>query len=164
MGTLDSNGVYIYDTTDAVSPLHTLLNVGQQSVSDALGEVNGPKTRYWRYNRAAGPDAPFVTANTVVVSGTITDAPAGKYMVNARVVLYAAGSAADGEAFVRAGATTELARYAIPGTALPQSVEISFAYTHGGGNLLIAGGYNRVAGTPTVISSGTSVFAYYLGA
>lgn len=36
MGTIDSNGVYFYEDTDAVSPLHTLLNIGQQSVSDAL--------------------------------------------------------------------------------------------------------------------------------
>lgn len=36
MGTIDSNGIYFYEDTDAVSPLHTLLNVGQQSVSDAL--------------------------------------------------------------------------------------------------------------------------------
>lgn len=36
MGTIDNNGVYFYETTDAISPLQTLLNVGQQSVSDSL--------------------------------------------------------------------------------------------------------------------------------
>lgn len=36
MGTTDANGVYFYEDTDAVSPLHTLLNVGQTSVSNAL--------------------------------------------------------------------------------------------------------------------------------
>jgi hypothetical protein len=41
MGTIDSNGIYFYEDTDAVSPLHTLLNVGQQSVSDALETVSG---------------------------------------------------------------------------------------------------------------------------
>lgn len=38
MGTTDSNGVYFYEETDPVSPLHTLLNVGQQSISDAIGD------------------------------------------------------------------------------------------------------------------------------
>lgn len=37
MGTIDGNGIYFYEETDSLSPLHTLLNVGQQSVSDALG-------------------------------------------------------------------------------------------------------------------------------
>jgi hypothetical protein len=36
MGTVNGNGIYFYEETDAVSPLHTLLNVAQQSVSDAL--------------------------------------------------------------------------------------------------------------------------------
>lgn len=36
MGTTDNNGVYFYEDTDAVSPLHTLLNTGQTSVSNAL--------------------------------------------------------------------------------------------------------------------------------
>jgi hypothetical protein len=36
MGTIDDNGIYFYEDTDAVSPLHTLLNVGQQSISDAF--------------------------------------------------------------------------------------------------------------------------------
>lgn len=36
MATTDSNGILFYEETDAVSPLHTLLNGGQQSVSDAF--------------------------------------------------------------------------------------------------------------------------------
>jgi len=37
MATTDSKGILFYEGTDAVSPLHTLLNAGQQSVSNALG-------------------------------------------------------------------------------------------------------------------------------
>ncbi len=36
MTTVDSNGIVFYETTDPVSPLQTLLNTGQQSVSDAI--------------------------------------------------------------------------------------------------------------------------------
>lgn len=36
MGTIDSNGIYLYEDTDSVSPLHTLLNIGQTSVSNAF--------------------------------------------------------------------------------------------------------------------------------
>lgn len=41
MTTTDSNGVIRYQTTDPVSPLHTLLNLGMQSVSDAIGPFVG---------------------------------------------------------------------------------------------------------------------------
>lgn len=36
MTTTDSNGIVRYQTTDPVSPLQTLLNLGMQSVSDAI--------------------------------------------------------------------------------------------------------------------------------
>lgn len=41
MTTTDSNGIVRYQTTDPVSPLHTLLNLGMQSVSDAITPING---------------------------------------------------------------------------------------------------------------------------
>lgn len=37
MATTDANGIVFYEETDAVSPLHTLLNLGQQSISDVVG-------------------------------------------------------------------------------------------------------------------------------
>lgn len=40
MTTTDSNGIVRYQTTDPVSPLHTLLNLGMQSVSDAITPLN----------------------------------------------------------------------------------------------------------------------------
>ena len=36
MGTLDENGVYIYDNTDQLTPFSTLLNLGQTATSNAL--------------------------------------------------------------------------------------------------------------------------------
>lgn len=36
MGSINSAGVYVYDETDQVSPLHTLLNLGMDSVSESL--------------------------------------------------------------------------------------------------------------------------------
>lgn len=37
MTTTDSNGIIRYETSDPVSPLHTLLNLGMSSVSAAIG-------------------------------------------------------------------------------------------------------------------------------
>lgn len=43
MGTTDSNGIYFYEDTDAVSPLHTLLNLGQTSVANSVQNSIQPK-------------------------------------------------------------------------------------------------------------------------
>lgn len=40
MGSLDENGIYIYDETDQVSPIHTYSNMGQASTSAALEYVH----------------------------------------------------------------------------------------------------------------------------
>lgn len=42
MTTTDANGIIRYQTTDPVSPLHTLLNLGMQSVSDAVTGIRSP--------------------------------------------------------------------------------------------------------------------------
>lgn len=42
MTTVDSNGIIRYQTSDPVSPLHTLLNLGMQSVSDAVTGLRSP--------------------------------------------------------------------------------------------------------------------------
>lgn len=44
MATTDTNGILFYETTDPVSPLNTLLNSGQQSVSDAVGALKTADT------------------------------------------------------------------------------------------------------------------------
>lgn len=41
MGTLDDNGIYIYDENDNPSPLQTLLNLGQASISAAFADLYG---------------------------------------------------------------------------------------------------------------------------
>jgi hypothetical protein len=39
MGFIDSRGVYIYDNDDQVIPHSTYMNLGQQSISDALAQL-----------------------------------------------------------------------------------------------------------------------------
>lgn len=55
MGTTDSNGIYFYEVTDPVSPLQSLLNVGQQSVSDALTTQNNKYRVVTSGTRPASP-------------------------------------------------------------------------------------------------------------
>ena len=47
MGTTDANGVYFYEDTDPVSPLHTLLNLGQTSISTALSNQLAASSRIY---------------------------------------------------------------------------------------------------------------------
>lgn len=44
MGTIDANGVYIYDNTDQMIPLATFMNLGQNSVSNALADLRADLT------------------------------------------------------------------------------------------------------------------------
>lgn len=44
MGSLDSNGVWIYSNDDQMVPHATYMNLGQQSVSDALGDLRSDLT------------------------------------------------------------------------------------------------------------------------
>lgn len=44
MATTDSNGVVFYEDTDPVSPLHTLLNLGQQGTANALQALADRRT------------------------------------------------------------------------------------------------------------------------
>lgn len=41
MGTLDNNGIYIYDENDRPAPLHTALNLGQAAQSAAIADITG---------------------------------------------------------------------------------------------------------------------------
>ena len=54
MATTDSNGVLFYETTDPVSPLQVLLNLGQTSVSNALNS----RIRLYRSTSAVTPTTP----------------------------------------------------------------------------------------------------------
>lgn len=53
MATLDDNGILFYEETDPISPIHTLLNTGQQSVSNAFGEAS----RIWKVDNAGERNA-----------------------------------------------------------------------------------------------------------
>jgi hypothetical protein len=66
MGTIDDNGIYFYEATDAVSPLHTLLNVGQASVSSAIGNVSDTVTML-------EDDVVILTAPTYLEANRTTD-------------------------------------------------------------------------------------------
>lgn len=67
MTTTDSNGIIRYQTTDPVSPLHTLLNLGMQSVSDAVTTINNKTTINVVSNTAAR--TALVTALTAAGKG-----------------------------------------------------------------------------------------------
>lgn len=76
MATTDGNGIVFYETTDPVSPLQTLLNTGQQSVSNAIG-TRQRKTNVTGGARPVSPapvagDTVFETDtfNTFVYDGT----------------------------------------------------------------------------------------------
>jgi hypothetical protein len=60
MGFIDSRGVYIYDNNDDMVPHSTYMNLGQQSISDALAQVRTDLTV---------PDTGWVT---VVSAGGMT--------------------------------------------------------------------------------------------
>lgn len=68
MGTTDNNGIYFYEDTDAVSPLHTLLNAGQQSVSNALNA----NPRIWSVTNVAARDALLTARGASPASPLIT--------------------------------------------------------------------------------------------
>lgn len=77
MGTTDSNGIYFYEDTDAVSPLHTLLNLGQTSVTNALDAT----ARIWPIANTAARTA-LVAAHPPTASEPLyahrADAPEGQ--------------------------------------------------------------------------------------
>lgn len=122
---------------------------------------------YTEFQRADGSDAAFATADTGLVSGTIVNAPPGKYRIEAFLGLYGSSSAT-GAAFIRVNNTTKLREYRTDlATGNPHSVYVSTVYDHPGGNLVIEGGYNRASGTAVVTSTEgggrTTVAATYLG-
>lgn len=122
---------------------------------------------YTEFQRADGSDAAFATADTGLVSGTLVNAPPGKYRIETFLGLYGSPSAT-GSAFIRVNSVTKLREYRTDLTnGSPHSVYASTVYDHPGGNLVIEGGYNRVSGTAVVTSSSaggrTTVAATYLG-
>ncbi|MBT2594726.1 hypothetical protein [Arthrobacter sp. ISL-72] len=122
----------------------------------------------WSFSRGAGSDSTFSGANTGLVSGTITNAPAGKYRIEGEAGLYGATSAV-GRVFVATGPSGSSVYYkkrqdltGTPSTYEPNKRD----FVHAGGNLVITVGYDVVSGSASVMSASsgeTTVTAVFEG-
>ena len=143
MTTTDSNGIVRYDTTDPVSPLHTLLNLGMTSVSAAVTGINARTTIYPVLNTseraslassyAPTPSRPlFVTRRDAPVGSELEVSSDGTNWVpvggrtGARIALGGSGQA------VSPGAVSALGAVVVqssPGYGRPTAFEISVPTT-----------------------------------
>jgi len=120
------------------------------------------------YNRTGASDsnAGDITGTTMLVTGTITGAPAGKYRISGRVCLYATSGTARGFVFLTANGFTDEARYDFPGDSNPRSLPTEFEYSHTGGDLAFGAGYRQTSGSPIVTAQAsgiTRVTATFIG-
>jgi len=108
-----------------------------------------PKT--WRFERTIATDSNpgDIAGTTSLMPGTITDAPAGLYLIEGRTTLYSS-ALVRGYAYVKAGSVVEEARYDFTGDSNPRPMPVQFIHTHTGGNLAIEVGYRVIAGQPIV--------------
>lgn len=106
-GALDANGVWIYGEDDPASPVSDLLNLGMDSVSDAVGDAKA------RLTTLEGVDPiPFaIAAGTVTLpasTGAVAAAdvtfPAGRFSVAPRVTISV--TTTSGELFGSQSSTT----------------------------------------------------------
>lgn len=109
----------------------------------------------WSFSRGAGSDASFTGALTGLVTGTIVNAPAGRYLIEGDVGLYGATSAI-GRTFVATGPAGSTVYYQerqdLTNTA--STYHPSYRkYVHAGGNLVITTGYSVVSGTAACMSA-----------
>lgn len=116
----------------------------------------------WEVARSVNTASPFTgTAN--LAETTISNAPAGLYLINGQAALRSSAGA-NGYAFVKAGSTTEGIRWELDSKYLTATP--SMVYAHGGGNLYISVGYATAAGTAECVASSvgvTKVRAAFLG-
>jgi hypothetical protein len=127
---------------------------------------NRSGTQTWIFNRGAGSDSTFTSANTGLVSGTITSAPAGLYRIDGQLGLYGSPSAV-GRVFVSTGASPTYYKRRQDLTGTPSTYSTFTMFTHTGGNLAIAAGYDVTSGTAAVMSATSgesSVVATFIGA
>lgn len=121
----------------------------------------------WSFSRGAGTDSTFTGANTGLVSGTITAAPAGIYRIEGNIGLYGSSSAV-GRTFVATGSTPTYYKRRQDLTNTPSTYNVDkLGYVHAGGNLVITTGYDVVSGTASVMSASsgeTTVTATLVGA
>ena len=69
IGTLDANGVWIYGEDDPASPVSDLLNLGEDSVSDAVGDAKARLTALESSNAAASAVALTLAAGWTAIAG-----------------------------------------------------------------------------------------------
>jgi len=154
------------------------INAGTSSGSGGWNTANlvdlrpwlGQMTRAWRFDRSSGTDANFTTAMTGLIQGTITNAPAGTYLITGQSALYSTGGAG-GYIYVKGGPvaspTVEKRRHTIVAGTNPTSPIATLDYVHAGGDLYLEVGYDVSSGTATVCaapaSGVTTVQAKYLG-
>lgn len=120
----------------------------------------------WNFFRSTGSDSTFNTANTSLVNGTITAAPAGNYRIDAQACLYASGGPAVGHIFSKAGSTQLNRRWDVTDASHPTSPYGFQMYRHGGGDLVVSCGYNVSSGTAIVTAQAsglTDITATFLG-
>lgn len=99
MGFIDANGIYKYDSGDSLTPLETLLNLGEQSVSDKFAQIGPGTIRYvantTARNALAASYAPTATKPLYVYRG---DAALGRnleFTVNGTTWQYVSDSRDD---------------------------------------------------------------------
>lgn len=121
MTTTDANGIVFYETTDSVSPLQTLLNTGQTSVSNAIstrqkktnvtggarpgsaaaGDIVFETDTFnsfvydganWRPVGTGIYSAAYLNANQTVAASTATTILGTQFVTDARGISYASGT------------------------------------------------------------------------
>src|SRR5665647_576847 len=171
MATTDSNGILFYEDTDAVSPLHTLLNTGQQSVSDAIaargGSIMGTPTT------AAAPgtatSGTIETRDAVLGNYTFTAVAGRRYQAVVNGMLGSGSVANDlfvikvrnGGASTPTAASTAVASLRYPvfatGGVGQMGIPLSGTFVPGAGTVTLGIFAIRLAGTGTLILASDAV-------
>lgn len=117
-----------------------------------------------QWDRSSTTNDAMTAGDSVLITGTIANAPAGQYRIDGVVCCYGNTSAV-GSVFVKGGTTKYSRRWDLPNnTAIsPTCMAI---YTHPGGTLTVSTGYTVVSGTAAVgatTTGYTSVFATFIG-
>jgi hypothetical protein len=97
-GSIDANGVYIYAEDDPISPFSDFMNLGQESVSDAIGDVSAALDARLDALEAGTGVVPVVA---VYSAGATWTKPA--HLLAIRVRMTGGGGAGGGAAVTAAG-------------------------------------------------------------
>ena len=136
----------------------TRININGLDWLRVVGANDTPEWRLlspdtWTFTRVFDSDTTF-TGYANLAEGTITAAPAGKYLIIGTPCLRSAAGG-NGRAFVKAGNTVDPIRWELE--AAFRTPSPSMVYTHPGGNLFVSTGYETTAGTATCVRSSTGV-------